>query len=147
DGSKFVVVDPKIRWFDAATGKEIASLDQQFPRAEGLALSADGLTVAVVGHGYLGGQISVFRLDAKARTIVAVAKNFADAGSLSGGALSPDCKQIAVGYRMSGALTVYDIVTGRQIARHGSAHGSHITALAFSHDGTRLATAEVEGTI
>ena len=48
---------------------------------------------------------------------------------------------------LSGALSVFDTATGRSIAQHGSAHASPISAMAFSGDGTKLATADAEGTI
>ena len=44
-------------------------------------------------------------------------------------------------------LAVFDTATGRSIAQHGSAHASPIAAMAFSGDGTKLATADAEGTI
>ena len=51
DSDRLVIVDDKIRWLSAASGEVIASVDQKFDRIESLALSADGLTLAVVGHG------------------------------------------------------------------------------------------------
>ena len=47
----------------------------------------------------------------------------------------------------SGRLSVFDTATGRSIAQHGSAHASPISAIAFSGDGAKLATADAEGTI
>jgi hypothetical protein len=44
-------------------------------------------------------------------------------------------------------LAVFDTATGRLIAKYESAHASPISAIAFSGDGTKLATADVEGTI
>ncbi len=42
---------------------------------------------------------------------------------------------------------MFDTATGRPIAQHGSAHASPISAMAFSGDGFKLVTADVEGTI
>ena len=44
-------------------------------------------------------------------------------------------------------VVVCDTATGRPIARHRSAHASPVSAIAFSGDGAKLATADVEGTI
>lgn len=62
-------------------------------------------------------------------------------------ALSPDGRLVAVGAKLAGALFIFDSATGRVIAQHGSAHASPISAMAFSADGARLATADGEGTI
>ena len=68
-------------------------------------------------------------------------------GTLRASALSPDGQRIAVGDVLGGALSVNDTTSGRSIAYHGAAHGSLVAALAFSGDGAKLATADVEGTI
>ncbi len=147
DSSKLVIVDNKIRWCDTAGGQVIASVGQQYTRGSGLALSADGLTLAVVGHGLLGHHCSIFRLDAAAQTVTPQAWDVGPGGTLSAAALSPEGRLLAVGTKMSGIVTVYDAVTGRQIAQHGSAHASGISALTFSGDGDKLVTADVAGTI
>ena len=67
--------------------------------------------------------------------------------TLGGSALTADGGRLAVGAKLSGNLAVFDAATGRLIARHSSAHASPIAAIAFSGDGTRLATADAEGTI
>ena len=71
----------------------------------------------------------------------------AEGESLHASALSPDGQRIAVGCKLAGSLFVLDTATGRSIAKYGSAHASPISAIAFSADGTKLATADVEGTI
>jgi hypothetical protein len=50
DGDRLVIVDNKIRWCNASSGEMIASALQKFDKVYSLALSADGLTLAVVGH-------------------------------------------------------------------------------------------------
>ena len=97
DGDRLVIVDDKIRWCNAASGEVIASVDQKFDRVESLALSADGLTLAVVGHGYDRQLFSIFRLDATAKTVTPLAKDVGLGGTLSASALSPDGQRIAVG--------------------------------------------------
>jgi WD40 repeat protein/tetratricopeptide (TPR) repeat protein len=147
DSAKLVIVDDKIRWLSAAMGEVIASVNQRFQRVESLALTADGLTLAVVGHGYRGHQVSIFRLDAKSKKVTPLAKDFGLGGTLNTSALTPDGQRIAVSAKLNGSLYVFDTATGRTIASHGSAHASAIAAMAFSGDGAKLATADAEGTI
>src|SRR5262249_54857562 len=147
DSAKLVIVDDKIRWLNAVSGEVIASVDQKFNNLYSLALSADGLTLAVVGHGGGGRQFSIFRLDASTRKVTPLAKDIGPSGTLLASALSPDGQRIAVGTKLSGSLIVCDTATGRMIASHRSAHASPIAAMAFSGDGARLATADAEGTI
>jgi WD40 repeat protein len=148
DSSTLVIVEDRIRWCNAATGQVIASsVNQGFNRGSCLALSADGLTLAVVGHGPFGNQFSIFRLDAATHKVTPLAKNAGAVGTLSAAALSPDGRLIAVGYKLYGAVSVLDTATGLLIADHGSAHATGVGAMAFSGDGFKLATADVEGTI
>ncbi len=150
DSSRLVIVDgSKIQWCSATTGHVIASLDQHFNAVASLAVSADGLTLAVVGHGPTGNQFSIFRLDAATGRLVPQAKDVAPytTPSLSSAGLSSDGRLLAVGTVYSGAVVVCDTVTGRPIAQHGSAHASNIAAVTFSGDGAMLATADSEGTI
>jgi WD40 repeat protein/tetratricopeptide (TPR) repeat protein len=147
DGDRLVIVDDKIRWYHASSGEVIASFDQKFDRLESLALSADGLTLAVVGHAPTAHLFSIFRLNATAKTVAPLAKDAGFGGTMNASALSADGGRIAVGAALAGALVVFDTATGRNIAQHGSAHASPIASMAFSGDGTKLATADAEGTI
>jgi WD40 repeat protein/tetratricopeptide (TPR) repeat protein len=147
EGDRLVIVDGKIRWCKAATGQVIASLNQKFNRGSSLALSANGLTLAVVGHGTLGDQFSIFRMDPATQKVMPLAKDAGSGGTLSAAALSPDGRLIAIGKKLSGPITVFDTATGRVIAQHGSAHASAISAMTFSGDGFKLVTADVEGMI
>ncbi len=167
DGGRLVLIDNKVRWCDAASGQVIASLDRglgvappvegQAPAASGMlyawvfnlgkALSADGLTLAVVGHGLTGNQFSILRLDPTKHTVTPQVTDVETAGTLSAAGLSPDGRLLAVGAKLSGSVSVYDTGTGRQIAQHGSAHAAPVSAMTFSRDGFKLVTADVEGTI
>jgi WD40 repeat protein/serine/threonine protein kinase/tetratricopeptide (TPR) repeat protein len=147
DSARLVIVDNKVRWCDAGNGRVIASVNQDFSRASSLALSADGLTLAVVGHGYLGNLFSTFRLDATTQKVIPQARDVGPSGSLSAAALSPDGRLIAVGASLSGYLLVYDATTGRPVAQHGSAHASPVSALAFAANGRELVTADLQGTM
>lgn len=70
NGELLVVVDDRIRWCDTKYGTTLAAVDERFNRVESLALSADGLTLVVAGHGSLGRLFSSFRLDASALSVV-----------------------------------------------------------------------------
>jgi WD40 repeat protein/tetratricopeptide (TPR) repeat protein len=147
DSARLVIVDDKIRWLSAQSGDMIASLDQKFDRLESLALSADGMTLAVAGTGVVGNQFSTFHLDVAAKTITPRAKFEGSGGTLSSCALSPDGRRIAVGGQLAGFVFVFDAGTARAIAQNLSAHASPIAAMAFSAKDGKLATADVEGTI
>jgi WD40 repeat protein len=148
DGSRLVIVDNKIRWVSTVSGRTITAVYHKFNNFNSLALSTDGLTLAVVGHGDgTGRQFSIFRLDAAAKKVIPLAKDVAPGGTLQSSALSPDGRRIAVGSKLDPTVFVLDTTTGRPIAQHGSAHASPVTAMAFSGDGAKLATADTEGTI
>jgi WD40 repeat protein/tetratricopeptide (TPR) repeat protein len=144
DESKLVIVDNRIRWCNAVSGEVIASVDQTFGGVLSLALSADGLTLGQLGNmGFL-----ILHLNPTTRAVTRLAKDLtAEGESLGASALSPDGRRIAVGCRLAGLLFVFDTATGASIAKYGSAHASPITAIAFSGDGTKLATADAQGTI
>ncbi len=147
DSDRLVIVDNKIRWCNAVSGQEIATVNRLFDRIESLALTPDGLTLAVVGSGRLGHDFSIYRLDAKTQTVTPLAKDVGGDGTKRASALSQDGQRIAVGYALSGSLAVFDTTTGRFLGRHGSAHASPISAIAFSSDGAKLATGDNEATI
>jgi WD40 repeat protein/tetratricopeptide (TPR) repeat protein len=146
NGDRLVIVDDKIRWLSAASGAVIASLDQKLYRVECVALSADGLTLAIGGFGDVGYLSSLFRLDASAKTVTPLATDVGVRETLSCSALTADGGRLAVGAMMSGHMAVFDAATGRLIGRQ-FAHASPIRAIAFSDDGARLATGDAEGTI
>src|SRR5262249_37757507 len=93
DGARLVIFSSRIRWCDTTTGTVIASLDPRikwYSQWCSLALSADGLTLAVAGHGgNANSRFSLFRLNARTRKVTAGAVK--DVGAtLSASALSPD---------------------------------------------------------
>jgi eukaryotic-like serine/threonine-protein kinase len=145
DGSSLVIVDNQIRWCNCLTGAVIASFNREFDRPRHLHLSADGLTLAVVGYGGWNDRCSIYRLDATAKR-VALLSEFGK-GTISGAALSPDGQRLVTSHWFGGSLSMYDVATGQFITRHGAAHASRISAIAFSDDGMHLASADEEGTI
>ena len=145
DGGRLVVFDERIRWCDVASGQVIASVYHGLNGGNSLALSADGLTLAVIGHGLNSAQYSIFRLDTRTRKVTPQTVN--TGGTMRVAALSGDGRLLAANYPASGWLRVFDAPTGRPIAQHGSAHSSPIAAMAFTGESPKLATADVEGTI
>jgi WD40 repeat protein/tetratricopeptide (TPR) repeat protein len=149
-GDKLVIADDKIiRWCNTASGEVIGSVAQTFTLQTSIALSADGLTLAQVGNrprevlGFL-----IHRLDPTTRRVATLAKDLrAEGEDLHASALSPDGRRLAIGCVFAGSLFVFDTATGDSIAKYGSAHPSPVTAIAFSGDGTKLATADAQGTI
>ncbi len=142
-----VFVDDKIRWYDAVNGRAIASVDRIYKFYRSLALSADGLTLAVVGHGPGFSQFSIFRLDATTGKVTPRAQDVVSNEMLSAAAFSSDGELIAVGTMQVGCVRVFETATGRLIAEHLSAHASPISAIAFFKGGAKLVTADVAGTI
>jgi WD40 repeat protein len=82
DSDRLVIVDDRIRWLSATSGGVIAAVNHKFPRVNSLALSADGLTLAVAGGGPQGNLFSVFRLDTATRSVTALAKDAGFAGTI-----------------------------------------------------------------
>jgi WD40 repeat protein len=147
DEESLVIVDNMIRWVSAVDGERIANFSRYINRVGGVALSADGQTLAVVGHSALGKEYTIFRLDAATRKITQGPNLLGIGGTISAAALSPDGQWIALGYSFDAAVSVSETATGRVIARHSSAHASSVRALACSDDGAKLATADAEGTV
>jgi len=143
DSTSLVIVDDTIRWCAAGGGQVIASFAQGFDRGPILSLSADGLTLAVVG----GWQASIYRLDQTTRTVSRQSAPVTADGALNAAALSPDGRLIALGHFFAGGVVVCDTRTGRPIADLGHAHTCAVSAMTFSSDGFRLVTADIKGTI
>jgi WD40 repeat protein/tetratricopeptide (TPR) repeat protein len=147
-GEWLVIVDNKVRWFNAATGDLAASMSLRFGRVESLALSENGLTLTVVGHGGIGNLATVLRLDEATKTVAIKVRdlNFGF-GTLKASAMTLDGARLAIAAKLSGSVGVFDVAAAKQIAIHKAAHASPITAMTFTRNGAGLATADAEGTI
>jgi WD40 repeat protein len=148
DGDRLVIVDDKIRWCSSVNGEVIATVGEKYGRVGSIALSADGLTLAVVGHDPVdwGQRVSVFRLAAAAKTVTPLVKDlFATGGTLNASAISPDGQRVAYGSLLDADLSVMEPPTPP--FQYVSAHASPLSALSFSPDGAKLATGDVQGII
>ena len=148
DSRKLVVMDDKIRWLNAADGNTTGTTRRMIDSRVGrLALSKDGSSVAI-SHGLDKGNLfTVFQQSTDGGNGTTLVSNVKCEGTIGVVALSPDGRRIAVGYQFDGSMVMFDAINGQQLASHPSAHGSPLASIAFSPDGTALATAEVEGTV
>ncbi len=148
DGKQLVVVDDDgIRWLNTNTGEVVGTLDGAGSPRKGVSLSLDGRTLALVGLGVSGQEVAVFRLNPEDGKVARQMQDIDNTGTVGAAALSPDGRLVAVGSAFVGFLTIYEADTGKQVARHLSAHRSPISALAFSEDGSQLSSAGTDGTI
>jgi WD40 repeat protein/tetratricopeptide (TPR) repeat protein len=151
DGQKIITVDSSIGWWDATTGKPIAVEDFKH-RIFGASyhptsLSADGLTVAMGGLGQFRSQFSVYRLNIETREITKLPDTGSNSGTKRTLMLSPDGGTIAVSYFFAGTIYFHDTVTGKKLSEISTAHPASVSAIAFSPDGSQLATAAMDGSI
>ena len=125
---------PVIRLWDAATGKELRRIEGRFHGIESLAFSADGKTVIT------SGSDNIIRLwDVATGTEQAPRGNQGYVGDVT---LSPDGRTLAYVNRES--IRLLDLATGEEI---GSLPTSFALSLAFSPDGTMLASGTHENAI
>lgn len=132
--------------WDARTGRVLASLDSQLDGADAIALSKDGRLVIYGGSGkslglgpagFKHGPTAIIRDVDSGRIIQALGDRLGRAMSVS---LSPTGDLVVVG-DLEGKIRLIDL--DGQLRRVWSAHGGRANwtrALAFSPDGTRLAS-------
>jgi WD40 repeat protein/serine/threonine protein kinase/tetratricopeptide (TPR) repeat protein len=147
DSRTLVIVDKKIRWCSAVDGAVIASFDRQFNHVVSIALSADGLTLAVIGHANNPQEFSIYRLDAMTKTVTPLQTNTHVQWPLSVGAMSPDGQQFVLAEVLRGGFHGFITAPYSYNTWHATAHASPVSAIVFSGDGTQVATADAEGTI
>lgn len=147
DGKWLVIFDDRLRWCDATSGKVSATMAHTFNRCEALALTSDGLTCLVAGHGNAGTQFSAFRLDAMTAKVSPLAKDKGFGGTVGAAAISPNGALVAIGHKLAGMVILYDAATGIIASYKTAAHASPIAKIAFSRDSSQLATSDMQGTI
>jgi WD40 repeat protein/serine/threonine protein kinase len=128
------------------TGQEIHTLRGHTDHISGLAISADGKSLASVGGSAKDGSAKVWDLNAGAAGKVVTINPQDGVASVGAVAFSPDGKTLATGGQ-GFALHLWDPQTGRQKAELQTHLGHHLwtSAVAFSPDGKTLAAAGTFG--
>jgi hypothetical protein len=112
---------------------------QTFPGALiPLALSVEPWTLTALGTNY------AFQMWDVAHGQIRVETPFARTGSVFTAKLSPNAKQLAVGYT-DGTFDLWDVASRRQLWKHRG-HKANVREFAFSADGRWLATASQDST-
>lgn len=139
DGTRLATVgkDGRVKVWDAATGRELLSLSGHTDRIFNIDFSSDGNRLATASA---DGTARVWNVSL-ARELLA--------WPVSGGggdvAISPDGKLLAAGNGDEGTAEVWDAATGAELLTLVG-HTDNVTAITFSPDGTRLATASADAT-
>ena len=118
------------RRFDLTTGKELEPLGGHQERVTGMAIAAEGKTIASCA---MDGTVRLFDSDGRERRRFDIPKKYG-----VGVGISPDGKRLACGSYES-EIHVWDTATGRELWRVKS-DASRISAQAFSSDGKTLVT-------
>ena len=139
--------------WDAATGRELYALTGQFVSEIYFAFSSDGRTLAVSGNKRPGAAqtpdytsaIEIWDTETGKRT-ASSAKY--DGSHFTAVAISPDGKRVAVAAVSTAEQPVklWDAASGRELLTIRG-HAGLINSIAFSADGTRLATSSRDGTV
>ena len=123
--------DVTIKFWDAATGKEQATLEAHGDAVTAVAYSPDGTVFATASF---DGTAKVW--DANTRKLLQTLRGHK--GAVMTVAVDPDGKHIATG-GIDGTVRIWDAETGKE-SRWMSAHKSWVNAVTYSPDGHRLAT-------
>jgi WD40 repeat protein len=136
--------DPKLRWWDAESGKELDTLSLPYRGTQGLAvaLSPDERFALVGSFGQGRSHWNVYLWDLDDRVLIRTFKghgNFFRGGAVTSVAFSPDGR-FAVSGSNDGTARVWEVATGEEV-RCLSAHRKKVNAVAFSPDGRRVLSA------
>jgi WD40 repeat protein/serine/threonine protein kinase len=136
DGKKLLSASSngKILLWDANTGEILLSLKAVGPNIQTIAFSPSGESFASGSS-----AIQIWSADTGEQRLI-----IHPGGGILGLSFSPDGKQIAGGVVTQGIAKVWDVTTGQELLSLKQ-YGWSITAVAFSPDGTRLATASASG--
>src|SRR5262249_54057044 len=134
------------RLWESATGRQLYCVDNGLKAVHALAFAPDSKTI-VTGNDR--GELHLWE-SASGKEIRHLATH---AGSISAVAFSPDGKLVVSATTTSFRLAVtgdktlraWDVVTGKEL-RQLKGHSGHISSLAFSSDGKRLASGAEEDT-
>src|SRR5262249_41794848 len=129
--------DGTVRLLDTTTGKELRRFPGRSGAIASVAFSANGkLLIAQGGEGVVYfWEVATGKETRQFATSAPVAYHAYETGL----ALSPDGKVLARREEMH-ALRLWDVASGKEIQRYNG-HSGPVSALAFSRDGQRLASA------
>jgi hypothetical protein len=127
---------------DVGTGRSLMALDGKCESVWPVAFRLDGGTLAGVCHHGIHRPVSIVLWELA--TGQEVRRLEVDGVDLAA-ACSPDGRLLAVGGMERTGLQVWDLATGRQLVRYRG-YEAKISALAFSPDGSRLASGLDDGT-
>ena len=138
DGKRLVSIgeDSRAIVWDVATGREMATIALQMTqdKIQQSVLAPDGKTLLMAGHPYQS-NVAVYEAGVKGPK-----HTFLDIGNtIESVACSPDGRTAAWGDE-NGRVFLFDIVTGQTTGEPLSAHASGLLQLAFSSDGSLLAS-------
>jgi WD40 repeat protein/tRNA A-37 threonylcarbamoyl transferase component Bud32 len=155
DGTRLAVIGfgPAVQLWDAATGKAGRALGGPDESLRSVAFSPDGRRVTAGGgtadfqKGESRGELKVWDADA-GQELLSVAGL---AGPVQGACFSPDGRRLAAGVPatvnqgrpLGGTVKLWDASTGQELLSCGM-HLGPCTSVAFSPDGTRLASAGLD---
>jgi WD40 repeat protein len=131
DGQLLVTDGIKVRRWELASGKELPAVTRSAKGGVGMAVAADGKTIATYTR---EGDVRIYNVDGSERSRIALATK----GMVA--SLSPDGKQLACG-TFDEVVHVFDTVTGKlQWRTDPAAKGVNwrLSAAAFSPDGRVL---------
>jgi WD40 repeat protein len=142
DGSRIATTGwSNIHVFDASTG-EVLRTDIGPAGLQHLAFSPDGTTLPA---GTMGGEVLLFDAETGAEKGQWTFPEMTSGGEVLSIAYSPDGTRLAVSIGDRGFLAVVDAATGTQLLSL-EGHTQGVRAVAFSSDGTKLASAGADNT-
>jgi WD40 repeat protein/serine/threonine protein kinase len=139
DGKRLVsCVNSGIHLWDATTGQELARRDNAVAWAQSVAFSPDGMKIAAAGYGV----VTLWNVELTQKLWTGDGK----AGWVHDLSFSPDGAYLASTGEIDILLRIWDVGTGLQITPLVG-HGSSVGGVAFSPDGTRLASVSADKTL
>ncbi|MBF8189972.1 PD40 domain-containing protein [Nonomuraea sp. K274] len=132
--------DRTVRLWDLSTGGPLGEpLTGHTSIADSMAFSPDGKTLAT---GSIEGAVRLWDVST-GRPLGEVLTG----DTPSSVAFSPDGKNLAIAYNDDGTVRLWDISTGRRLGKPFTGHSGPIRSVAFSPDGSTLASAGDDGTV
>ncbi len=129
--------DKTVRIWDLETDRQVALMPGPTGHCHGLALSADGKTLACIG----GGRVHLYDLERR----VALDTIEPKARTLCGVAFSPDMRTLALGSEDK-VVVIWDLPGKKERVRLRG-HGYAVGPMAFLPDGHTLVTASSDSTL